>query len=156
MGDIRLVEVDSDNFDEVCALSETLSLEQRKSVASNIESLAQAYLSRDTAWPRAVYAGATLVGFVMLDTEDDDSDDDDYEGPLWELWRFMIAGPHQGKGYGRQVLDLLCAKARAAGIKYLFTSCVLGEVSPYNFYIKYGFVDTGKMDDDEQILKLVL
>jgi hypothetical protein len=28
------------------------------------------------------------------------------------------------------------------------TSCAMGEVSPYKFYMKYGFTDTGITDDD--------
>jgi len=32
----------------------------------------------------------------------------------------------------------------------------MGDISPYDFYIKYGFVDTGKVDDGEQVLELEL
>jgi diamine N-acetyltransferase len=67
-------------------------------VASNAESIAEAYFSKE-AWFRAVYADETPVGFVMLH--------DDPREHRYYLWRFMIAGGHQGKGYGRRAMELL-------------------------------------------------
>ena len=50
---------------EICKMSETLSDEQRESVADNALSIAQAHFS-DNVWMRAIYADQTPVGFIML------------------------------------------------------------------------------------------
>jgi len=68
----------------------------------------------------------------------------------------MIARDYQGKGFGKQTLDMVTDKVRKDGNKYLFTSCGMEEVSPYLFYLKYGFEDTGRTFEDEQVLKLKL
>jgi len=151
MDELAFREVTDENFRAVVALSDTLSDAQKKCVASNLKSLAQAYLHREHAWPRAVYLGETAIGFVMLDLDPEAIPEADR--PADYLWRFMIAGPHQGKGYGRRVLDMLVAKGRAEGKKTLYLSCDTEGPMPYRFYIAYGFVDTLRREDDEEILK---
>src|SRR5687768_13259957 len=76
---------------------------QERFVASNAVSLAQA-LFEPTAWYRAIYADETLVGIVMVD--------DDVANQAYSLWRFMIAGEHQGRGFGRRALQLVVEYAR--------------------------------------------
>jgi diamine N-acetyltransferase len=148
---ISLRTVDNDNFDLVVKLSETLSDYQKKCVAPNMVSLAQAYVNIDHAWPKAIYQDEEVVGFVMLSLFDPDIPKEDW--PAYYLWRFMMAKDHQQKGYGKQVLDLIVDKCRKDGIRYLYTSCEIEGEQPYGFYIKYGFIDT-KENDGEQILKL--
>ena len=67
-------------------------------------SIAEAHFE-PKAWFRAIYAGEDPVGFVMLY--------DDPEKPEYYLWRLMIAGEHQRKGYGREALRLLVEHVRA-------------------------------------------
>jgi len=65
-------------------LSGTFSGEQRKMVADNALSIAQAHFS-ENAWMRAIYADDTPVGFLMLHVG---SDYDDGIGcPGMFLWR---------------------------------------------------------------------
>jgi diamine N-acetyltransferase len=165
MNEIRLVEVNKENFGEVVKLSKTLTKEQAECVAPNVYSIAEAHVHGDEAWMRAVYLDEKPIGFVMLSYEKDDEMYNDFIKPFVDnkdnlsyigLWRFMMAGDYQGKGYGKKVLDLIVNKCKEEGIDVLCTSCVMAEVSPYNFYIKYGFEDTGIMDDDEEILLLKL
>src|SRR4051794_35797297 len=80
--------------------------EQREDVAPNVRSLAEAYVE-PPAWPRAIYADDEPVGFLMLHANDDERE--------YFLWRFMIAGDHQGKGYGRDALALLVEEVRGRG-----------------------------------------
>jgi len=152
MEPLTLREVTNENFKPVILLSDTLTDAQKKCVASNVKSLAQAYLNLEDAWPRAVYLGEEPIGFIMLHLHPDD-DIPETDRPALYLWRFMIAGPHQGKGYGKAVLDMLVEKCRAEGKKTLYLSCDTDGPMPYRFYLKYGFIDTGKRDDDEQVLK---
>jgi diamine N-acetyltransferase len=60
---ITLREITEDTLRPVLDMEVTPS--QRKMVASNARSIAQAHFSRH-AWFRAIYAGKTPVGFVML------------------------------------------------------------------------------------------
>jgi diamine N-acetyltransferase len=131
---------------QVCELSNTLTPQQRKMVADNAVSIAQGHCS-DSAWMRAVYAGEEPIGFIMLHTGSDYDDGIDCPGVF--LWRFMIAGPYQGKGYGKKAIECLLAHLRSQGATELYTSCGQGEVSPEGFYRKMGFVPTGDHYDDE-------
>ena len=79
-----------------------VSPEQTHFVADNATSIAEAYFE-PKAWFRAIYADETPVGFMMLE--------DDPETSSYYLWRFMIAEGYQGRGYGRQALELLMAHA---------------------------------------------
>jgi diamine N-acetyltransferase len=146
--DINLVEINEDTVRGICLMSETLDEPQRGMVADNAISLAQAHFSPN-AWFRAIYAGRTPVGFLML------SDDD--QAPEYFLWRMMIAGPYQRRGYGREALDRLVDYVRTRpGAEELTVSCGQGPGSPEEFYTKYGFEPTGEIAGDEVVLKLVL
>ncbi|UGT41248.1 GNAT family N-acetyltransferase [Nocardia yamanashiensis] len=127
---------------EVCRLSTTLSAEQRNMVEDNGISIAEAHFS-DTAWFRGIYHGDEPIGFLMLDLGMEP------DQPGVYLWRFMIAGPHQGKGYGRRALELVSARLRARGTHALYTSYVRGPGSPESFYRAIGFEPTGRLLDHE-------
>lgn len=150
---IELREVTKENIWEIMKLSDTLDDYQKRCVAPNSVSLAQAYVNPQ-AWPRAIYHNDDLVGFVMLSLHDEEIEKEDQ--PAYYLWRFMISKPHQQKGYGRKVLDLIVEKAINEGQKYLYLSCEMEGEMPYRFYTAYGFIDTGIMDDGEEVLKLKL
>jgi diamine N-acetyltransferase len=145
---VSLQEITEETVIDICNLSNTLSEAQRKMVADNAKSIAQAHFSKH-AWFRAIYAGETPVGFLMLY---DNPDEHEYF-----LWRFMIAGPHQGNGYGRQAIELLLDYVRSRpGAYELLTSCGEGEASPEGFYLSLGFERDGKVYDDEVGLRLPL
>ncbi len=82
---------------------------------------------------------------------------DDPEKQEYFLWRFMVAAEHQRKGYGRRALDLLVEHVRARpGAKELLSSYVPGDDGPGEFYRRYGFVETGEVDEDEVVIRLEL
>ncbi len=111
-------------------------------------------MNQDTAWPRAVYLDDTPIGFIMLHTNPTDLPKEDQ--PALYLWRLMIARDYQNKGYGKQVLDLLIQKCRDEKKKTLYLSCEMIDPMPYQFYIKYGFIDTKQVDDGEEVLKIYI
>ncbi len=154
MSEITLKEISLENLRDVSKLTETLTLDQQQCVAPNAFSIAEGLLTGADAWFKAVCLGETPIGFVMVHTGTDDWDPDEYPGVY--LWRFMIAGPYQHKGYGTQVLDMLVSKFREEERKVMYTSCVMGSSSPYDFYISYGFTDTLEQEEGEQVLKLIL
>ena len=131
---------------DVCELSETLSDEQRNMVADNGTSIAEAHFS-ENAWFRGVYADETLIGFIMLHEGSDWDDGIDCPGVY--LWRFMIARPFQGKGYGKQAIALVLRDLKARGLHELYTSYGQGPGSPEGFYQGLGFKPTGEYYDDE-------
>ena len=103
---------------------------------------------------RAIYADDVLVGFILLHIGSDWQDGIDCPGVF--LWRFMIAGNHQGFGYGQAAMACLVDHLRALGIPQLFTSYDPGEEGPGKFYEKLGFVPTGEYYDDEPEVVLEL
>jgi len=153
---IQLKEITLDNLRAVCQLSDTLTPQQQQCVSSNAYSIAQAHYCKERAWFRAIYLEDEPIGFVMVDVKLDEDKLTEDEKPSVMLWRFMIARDFQGKGYGKKVLDRLVEKFRQASYRYFFTSCRMGEGSPYHFYLSYGFKDTGLMQNDEKILSFKL
>jgi diamine N-acetyltransferase len=146
--EVSLWEITDETVREICNLSDTLTPPKKYMVAANAVSIAQAYFE-PKAWFRAIYADDIPVGFVMLY---DDPEDQEYF-----LWRYMIAGPHHGKGFGRRGIGLLVAHVRTRpGATVLETSCGQGPGSPEGFYRKLGFVRNGKMVGHEVGLSLAL
>jgi diamine N-acetyltransferase len=144
--EVTLREVTAETVRAVCALE--VRPEQRGYVAPNAVSIAQAHFE-PKAWFRAVYADDTPVGFAMLH--------EDTEKQEYFLWRFMVAGEHQGRGYGRRALDLVVSRVREQpGAKELLSSYVPGKDGPGEFYRRYGFVETGEVDDGELVIRLGL
>ena len=82
----------AETLNQICGLSDTLSEQQRGDVASNVHSIAEAYVS-ESAWMRAMYADDVPIGFIMTHSGSDYEDGIDCPGVF--LWRFMIAGPYQ-------------------------------------------------------------
>ena len=144
---ISLREITRENAGKIIKLK--VSEAQEQFVASNVISLAQAYFERDHAWFRGIYADETPVGFMMLY--------DDPREPVYYLWRFMIDARYQGMGYGRKAINLLIehVKTRPAATE-LKVSYVPEEGGPGPFYAKHGFVETGEVDDGENVMKLAL
>ncbi len=145
---VTLREITAETVLAICRLSDTLSAPQQRMVAPNAVSIAEAHFE-PCAWFRAIYAGETPAGFIML-----------YDNPNqaeYFLWRLMIAAPYQGCGYGRAALALLLDYVRSRpGATELLVSCGQGEGSPEGFYQKLGFRRSGKMYDDEVGLSLPL
>ena len=122
--------------------------EQRRFVASNAVSIAQAHFS-PKAWFRAIHAGETPVGFLMMSVEPEEGE--------YYLWRFMIDARHQGKGYGRRAMELLIEHVKGQPkAKELTLSHVPGDGSPEGFYRKLGFEHTGEEEGEELVMKRTL
>ena len=143
---VSLREITDETLRSVLRLE--VSEAQKQFVAPNAVSIAQAHYS-DKAWFRAIYAGETPVGFVMLyiDTAE----------PDYFLWRYMIDARHQGKGYGFQAMQQVIAFVKTLpNAKSFSLSFHPGEGSPKPFYEKCGFVETDRWLDEEKVMTLVL
>lgn len=154
MKNLNYREVTKENLIEIMKLSDTLSDEQKRCVAPNVVSIAQGSV-HSYAYYRGIYLDDTPVGFFMLSIPNEETkrtgEDDEFF-----LWRFMIATEYQNKDFGKEALDHMVEIGRELGHKTLGTSCHMAEVSPYHFYLKYGFVDTGKVEHGEQVLLLTI
>ena len=146
---ISLKEITKDNIDEVLALKVDES--QGAFVSSNGDSLAQAYVYPETAFPFAVYEDSTVVGFIMMG----------YYGAksYYTLWKFMIDSRYQRRGYGRKALEL--------GIKYLqdrfgvteiYTGVIPDNTVAKKLYASIGFRETGlnELGMEEMCLELAV
>ena len=142
---INLREITKDNLEEVLALD---AFDHQKGyVSSTAASLAQAYVYRDTAFPFAVYADNTMVGFIMLGY---------YEARnQYTLWKFLIDKKYQNKGYGKEALK--------QGIQYLqstfyakdiYTGVSVGNEQAKHVYKSFGFVETGLVENGMEEMKL--
>lgn len=142
----RLVEITGDNFE--AALSVRVREDQNRFVASVLYSLAQAYTTRETVWPRLLMDGDEAVAFVMVNFDPEEKDPD-YRAVIWRL---NVSEKHQGKGYGRFAVESALAEARQRGNSRVTVSWVPGEGSPESFYLKLGFQKTGRADEDGELL----
>ena len=146
---VELQPITEDNVADVFGLQ--VKPGQEAFVAPNPWSLAQALAEYDIAWPRAIVADGTVVGFLMLEIDPDEEDG----RPYW-LWRLMIGAVHQRQGYGQAALQLALDELRARGAPDVYTSWVPGDGSPGPFYEQIGFRPTGELDDDEIVARLTL
>lgn len=143
---VSLREVTADTLRSILRLK--VSPQQEQFVADNATSIAQAYFE-PKAWFRAIYADETPVGFVMLY--------DDTEKPEYFLWRYMIDGRYQGLGFGRQALLQVIDIVRGRpGATEMLLSYVPAEGSPEPFYAGLGFINTGDVEDGENVMRLEL
>jgi diamine N-acetyltransferase len=153
-GTVTLRPVDDVGLDVATALR--VAPGQERFVDGVADSLAEAAAHpRARPWPRVIVADEVPVGFLML-ADGAEAGNGIIPWPHY-LWRMLIDGRYQGRGYGRAALDLVVDHLRGrSGADLLVTSVVPGEGSPYGFYLRYGFRPTGEWFDHEEVLVLRL
>lgn len=154
--DVSLREITAENRAAVEALRVTP--DQDRYVAGVADSLAEAAeLPEAAPWCRAIYAGDTPVGFVMINDGFDLEKHPDWLGPYC-LWRLLVDARHQGRGYGAAAVRLVVDHVRGRpAAEVLHTSVVEGgPACPLPFYLSLGFRGTGRLHDDELVLELPL
>jgi diamine N-acetyltransferase len=155
MATISLRPIDQDNYRECIELS--VAPDQERFVASNLQSLADAYVWRDGAEPYAVYAGDEMVGFALLFPLVGDVPG--YPVPAdatpsgYILVRLMIDSRFQGRGYGRDALDAIVETIRSRGLARIRLSIVPENEQALAFYRRNGFVETGDILGGEIVME---
>jgi diamine N-acetyltransferase len=148
---LRLEKVTPDNVRAACQLE--LRPGQEGLVAPVAWSLADAYAAAPgIAWPRLVYDGDELVGFLMAAFYPPEADD------LFHsyLARLSISGGRQGRGYGRFAIEGVCAEARRRGHRRVTVSWHDEPHGPEGFYRRLGFRRTGALNQGEIVGELLL
>lgn len=139
---IRFVEIDEDNFQQ--AISLKVSQEQSSIIASNLYSLAQAYVLKDFARPFIIYNDEIAVGFIIFIV--------DLEEPEFYIWRIMIAEEFQGEGFGKLAMLKAMEYLKSLGAKKIELSHRVDNPKPGKLYESLGFVYTGEIDDKERMM----
>lgn len=143
---IKLDEITADNLEVVLKLK--VSKEQENFVSTTAYSLAQAYVYRENAYPFAIYADDTLVGFIMFGF---------YElRNQYTLWKFLIDEKYQNKGYGKMALALgiECMK-KQYDIKEMYTGVAIDNDVAERLYHSVGFQLTGLIENGMKELRYV-
>ena len=152
---IALRPIDSSNYRECIELS--VAPDQQRFVASNLQSLADAYIWREAAEPFAVYSDDEMVGFALLFPLADGGDDDSIPEPGTErgyvLVRLMVDDRFQGRGYGRAALDAIVELVRDRGLETIRLSVVPENKQASEFYRRNGFAETGDIDHGEIVME---
>ena len=147
------------NVSEIAALS--VREDQQEFVAPNWLSLGEAYVVlSDGAWARAfgLYEGDEPVGFAMFGYGPLPEEPEDVQGS-YSLWRFMIDQKYQGRGLGKQAMQVC--------LGYLSThpfrpaEKVWLSYDPENqaaraLYHKFGFRENGRMCGKEIVAERTL
>lgn len=152
--EVRLTEVTPDNLRAVLRIDRSFS--QRDLVAPVAASLAQALVPPVThgetmvPWVRVIEADGELAGFVMLA-------EPTRREPHPYLWRLVIDRRYQRRGIGERALREIARLRHAAGATHLDVSYVPAvSGSPEPFYLRLGFVPTGRVEDGEVEARLDL
>jgi len=151
---VTLGEITDRNREAVLALR--VAPGQERFVGSVRSALAEAArYPHAKPWYRMVCAGGEPVGFVMV-SWDVEPEPPEIIGP-WFLWKLLIDERHQSRGYGSEVVRQVAELVRAEGATELLTSYVPEDSGPAAFYQRLGFVPTGQLDmNGEVIVRLVL
>lgn len=149
MKNITLRRIDESNFIDAFRLE--LADSQEIFVSHPIRSLAQAYVYYHQCTPFGIYAGETMVGYVMVIYDRDTGE--------YNLWHLMIDRSHQRQGYGKQAvcacLDYIRQEPFGPGSSVLLT-CHEENTAALSLYNSLGFRETGNRDDEEIEMKLTL
>ena len=146
---MRLEQITPHNYE--AALSVKVAPHQQDLVEPVVMSLAEAYVYSEYAWPRLIYDGDRVVGFLMafLDIPWDPGNDpnDRRSG----LWRLNIAAGEQRQGYGSYAVEAVCDEIRARGGRRVYVTWEPRPGGPQDFYLKLGFRLTGERSDDQVV-----
>ncbi|GHG31188.1 N-acetyltransferase [Streptomyces zaomyceticus] len=124
---------------------------QERNVSPVSHSLAEAYVHGDAAWPRLIFDGDRLVGFLMAFLDLPWNPEKDPADRRSGLWRLNIAADGQGKGYGRFAVEAVRDELRRRGEQKLYVTWEPGEDGPGAFYERLGFRTTGELSGGQTV-----
>lgn len=152
--DITLQPVTAENWRNLIQLK--VREDQGHFVASNLLSIAESQFGFDdeghwNSYPFGIYLGDMPVGFLMYALNPAHSRIQAF------IMRLMVDEKFQGKGYGRQAMNLLLERFQGdRDIQKVAISYSPENVSAQKLYAELGFIETGEMAGDENLAILNL
>lgn len=139
---ITLRDITSENWRTAVRLR--VRPDQASFVAANSYSLAQSKF--EPCWnTKGIYHDDTMVGFTMYGLN---IVGDEWDG-YW-ICRLMVDKAHQGQGYGRATMEMIVREIRESGYRGpVYISFEPNNTVAEQLYSSLGFVDTGKMIDED-------
>ncbi|GAA0345283.1 GNAT family N-acetyltransferase [Bacillus carboniphilus] len=143
--EISIQPVTQENI-RACAKLEVAE-DQKQFVARNLATIAWAYVDPKFT-PYAICDGETVVGLLAVEYVPENESYDRHWVP-----RFMIGEQFQGKGYGKmamkKVIEMISEHEDCERVRL---SVVPENQAAISFYKRIGFVESGEMLEDEQVL----
>lgn len=131
---VKLVEVNSENWYECCKLEVTES--QKDFIEPNAISILQSKFE-PTLKPYAIYLEDKAAGFLMYNSIKEELDG------YW-IYRIMIDKEHQGKGIGRAATELMLLEmANALKANKIVVGYRPDNKGAHQLYASLGFIDQG-------------
>lgn len=144
---VELKDITKENYEEIFKLK--VAEKQSNFVSSNVYSLAQAWVYKNTTFPFAIYADGILVGFIMLGYYE--------EKDQYTLWKFMIDEGYQHQGYGKKALKLAIDwLVDTFHVKKIYTGAAFQHTVAEKLYRSFGFRRTGVSDEFQFEMELII
>ena len=141
---MKLVNITPENYED--AINLKVKDDQKEFIASNFQSLAEAYAYREIAEAFLLSADNTYVGFCLLQVDVKDN--------FFDIWRIMIDEYYQGKGYGKQALEVIIDYLISKGATTIHMSHQENNHGVSKLYKSLGFKYTGEIEDGEVLMEL--
>ena len=136
---IQLKDINMKNFNQVISIQ--LSEEDKRMVAPNMYSLAEAYADKVSV-PKAIYDKEELVGFIMYDY--------DKSFKIGYISRLMVGTNYQRRGYGKEaMIQVIAILKKIKRLKQIRLSYNPNNEKAKQLYKSLGFVETGNIDQGE-------
>lgn len=160
---VHLEELNKYNVWDVIEL--TVKEEQESFIAGNEWSLVHAYVGNKTegaVYPFGIFDDDKAVGFLMIAYDYgkvcNDPDAPEISDNNYFLWRLMIDGEEQGKGYGRKAVELALEFVKTfphGKADYCWLCYDKNNEVARKLYLSMGFQEIGEQDDDiNAVIKL--
>lgn len=160
---VHLEELNKYNVWDVIEL--TVKKEQESFIAGNEWSLVHAYVGNKTegaVYPFGIFDDDKAVGFLMIAYDYgevcNDPDAPEISDNNYFLWRLMIDGEEQGKGYGRKAVELALEFVKTfphGKADYCWLCYDKNNEAARKLYLSMGFQEIGEQDDDiNAVIKL--
>ena len=160
---VHLEELNKYNVWDVIEL--TVKKEQESFIAGNEWSLVHAYVGNKTegaVYPFGIFDDDKAVGFLMIAYDYgevcNDPDASEISDNNYFLWRLMIDGEEQGKGYGRKAVELALEFVKTfphGKADYCWLCYDKNNEVARKLYLSMGFQEIGEQDDDiNAVIKL--
>lgn len=137
---VTLEKITEDNYRDCLDLK--VAENQTSFVASNILSLAKAYVFYEIVSPLAIYNDDIMVGFMLLRFNKEYSN--------YFIWQLMIDERYQSKGYGKQAMNLAIEWMKKDNRCHeIVTTYKVGNEHAKKLYTQLGFQQMGEEEAGE-------